>query len=209
MPMGGLFCSWSLASIVTSPDQELTTELWGTNMPLCFLHRDPDPDSGGLDFRGVWCLSYHTSLQHTVEEIIGTADRILKIETRVAHSRLPYMTEYQATREQAQQELYYAGVEGIGGLWGGDPNDLGPSPRYMQLREFAIEAKQIGAVVFMAVHGSVGGDGTLQQYFDANDVIYTGVYTECSNAWLSLLQSLKTPSATGSSQQPGLFGVNF
>ena len=177
-------------------------------MPLCFLHRDPDPDSGGLDFRGVWCLSYHTSLQQTVEEMIGTADRILKIETRVAHSRLPYMTEYQATREQVQQELYYAGVEGIGGLWGGDPNDLGPSPRYMQLREFAIEAKQIGAVVFMAVHGSVGGDGTLRSTL-MQMMSYTQVRTLNAQCMTVVIATIKDTSTTGSSQQPGLFAANF
>ncbi|CAD7701743.1 unnamed protein product [Ostreobium quekettii] len=150
------------------PEDQLPKELQSSYI------RNPDLEDGELDFRGIWCLPYHAALQDTVEEMIATAEYTQKMETTSEHSRHPYMETGRGVQMQTQLELYSAGFEGVGGLWGGDPNDFGAPPRFMFLEDFASEAKQVGAVVHLSIHGGIGSDGTLQQYLDERDVMYTG-----------------------------------
>lgn len=47
-------------------------------------------------------------------------------------------------------------------------------PRLMDLQQFLIEARQGDASVFLALHGGIGEDGTLQSLLGGLALNYTG-----------------------------------
>ena len=66
--------------------------------------------------------------------------------------------------------------QGVGELWGGAYDAPMPvPPRLMCLAQFAEEAADQGALVFIATKGGLGGDGDIQVLLDSYGVPYTGV----------------------------------
>lgn len=55
--------------------------------------------------------------------------------------------------------------------------------------EFATEAAAAGEVVFVAVHGGVGEDGTLQALLAAHHVMYTGSGADASRTCMDKVET--------------------
>jgi len=100
--------------------------------------------------RNVWELPYALALYHTVEEITELCRTSSEREQRIVPLR-------QAVRESlgASQILY------------SEDKFL---PRKLTLDQFTSESK----IVFIAVHGGIGENGTLQGMFEQSGVSYTG-----------------------------------
>lgn len=49
-----------------------------------------------------------------------------------------------------------------------------PAPRLLDLQALLLEARQAGATIFLALHGGIGEDGTLQALLEGCGVPYTG-----------------------------------
>jgi hypothetical protein len=49
-----------------------------------------------------------------------------------------------------------------------------PRPKRLDLETFALEARLLGATVFISVSGDIARNGQLQAFFDENNVVYTG-----------------------------------
>eukprot|EP00898_Chlorokybus_atmophyticus_P000516 jgi/Chlat1/1465/Chrsp12S02012 len=142
----------------------------GTNVWLKLLESDkyePRPfllaPGGGSDLlqQTVWALPYASVLRHTVEEVVEGCERLLAEEETA--------TQTAALRAGIRQEL---------GL-PINPAFTAP-PHRMQLAEFMHEAHAANAIVFIAVHGGEGEDGSLQAVLEEFGVRYTGSGPESS-----------------------------
>lgn len=134
----------------------------GTNVWLKLrrsLRYRPEPYL--LDPRGaVWHLPYAECLNHTVEEIYENC--------RNAPARAPRVAALAAP---------------VRGRLFGDaaPEVDGPDlPRCMSLEAFAEEAAAEGAFVFLALHGGIGENGTIQARLDRHGIPYNGSGPEAS-----------------------------
>lgn len=56
------------------------------------------------------------------------------------------MQQQQAVLKQVQAEVGASDLQGVSRLWGGDPRDLAPPPRVLDMETFALEARQRSAV---------------------------------------------------------------
>lgn len=152
--------------------------------------------------REVWALPYASVLRHTVEEVVEGCEKALEPETltRVdqlrghviaelerASSGAACSTSEPSPQNQSQnQESLLGNLAEPSGLVksGGNPGSLTPSvplgsitpskPRRLLLRDFIRESREESAVVFLAVHGGIGEDGTLQEMFEKAGVPHTG-----------------------------------
>lgn len=102
----------------------------------------------------VWKLPYSYALNHTVEEIIDTC--------QMAHIHAHRITEH---LQDIQARLTYAPQTF-------QPTELIPSSS--SLEEFIAAAKQANAIVFIALHGGEGENGTLQRALSQAGVPYNG-----------------------------------
>ncbi|CAI5491261.1 unnamed protein product, partial [Closterium sp. Naga37s-1] len=80
--------------------------------------------------------------------------------------------EPRARGKQGLVGMHAAGPGGAGGRFG--DVDVRVAPRQMLLRDWVAAAKAQGAVVFIAVHGGIGEDGTLQHLLEHEGVPFTG-----------------------------------
>eukprot|EP00210_Caulerpa_lentillifera_P009121 g8697.t1 len=134
----------------------------------------PRTTSFDLMWNPVWCLNYAHSLSRTLDEAIEESDRTRMIEQTAVCSRKDFMKDFRTIQLICQKELTQAGVSGVSSIWGGDSEELGPPPRMMTLEHFVIEAKEVGAMVFIAANGEVAQSGALQDLLDTHNVQYTG-----------------------------------
>ncbi|CAI5928973.1 unnamed protein product, partial [Closterium sp. NIES-64] len=86
--------------------------------------------------------------------------------------------EPRARGKQGLMGVHAAGPGGAGGRFG--DVDVRVAPRQMLLRDWVAAAKAQGAVVFIAVHGGIGEDGTLQHLLEREGVPFTGSGSEAS-----------------------------
>jgi D-alanine--D-alanine ligase len=101
----------------------------------------------------VWQLPYSYTLNHTVEEIY---DNCLICDS-IAAKALPLITEVH---------------EALGMV--SDHALLSQKPMKMSLRQFAKQAQEQRAFVFIALHGGEGENGTLQQLFTEYHLPFNG-----------------------------------
>jgi hypothetical protein len=127
----------------------------GTNVWLKLRHHpDYNPEPYLLrDGADVWHLPYGYTLNHTVEEILLHCAEAKHIEERL-RNLVPSL----------RQRL---------GLPPQDANTL-TMPRRMSLDEFCTEAGRDNAFVFIALHGGIGEDGTMQAKLDSFGLAYNG-----------------------------------
>jgi D-alanine--D-alanine ligase len=123
---------------------------------------EPTPYLLGFN-NDVWKLPYALILNHTVEEIIENAERATK-DT----SRLSFLTEKAKYRLALQK---------------GDANEDFFLPEKISLSDFAKQHP----FVFLALHGGVGEDGTIQALLSKNKVLFNGSPSEtsalCMDKW--------------------------
>ncbi|XP_024021190.1 uncharacterized protein LOC21385822 [Morus notabilis] len=110
----------------------------------------------------VWSLPYSLVLRHTTEEVLAAC-----IEA-VEPARVAFTSHL---RNKVMNDL----IEGLkANSWfkGFDIDDV-PPVRF-SLEQWIKQAKELQATVFIAVHGGIGEDGTLQSLLQAEGVPYTG-----------------------------------
>lgn len=92
-------------------------------------HREPAQQAGGLESRAVWALPYGSSLLASVEEITEAADAASSTAALLRRVRTPIERGRSDIVSLTQRELAYAGVQGVGGAWGGNAHTSAPAPR--------------------------------------------------------------------------------
>ena len=77
----------------------------------------------------MWALPYGTALLASVEEITEAADAALSTAALLKRVRTPLERGRSEIVSLTQRELAYAGVQGVGGAWGGDAHTSAPAAR--------------------------------------------------------------------------------
>ncbi|KAK9054895.1 hypothetical protein SSX86_025974 [Deinandra increscens subsp. villosa] len=115
-----------------------------------------------ISSRTVWSLPYSLVLRHTTEEVIDACTEALEPARAALTSHL---------RNQVMEELAN-GLKNHNWFTGFDISD--EQPIRFTLENWIKLAKEVQATVFIAVHGGIGEDGTLQSLLEAEGVPYTG-----------------------------------
>ncbi|OIV98557.1 hypothetical protein TanjilG_12143 [Lupinus angustifolius] len=119
-----------------------------------------DPDD--VRSRTVWSLPYSLVLRHTTEEVLDACVEAIEPDRAVLTSDL---------RKKVMNDLM-EGLKDHNWFKGFDVVD--EVPMRFSLEQWIKLAKEVQATVFLAVHGGIGEDGTLQSLLDAEGVPYTG-----------------------------------
>ncbi|VAH26076.1 unnamed protein product [Triticum turgidum subsp. durum] len=112
--------------------------------------------------RDVWTLPYSLVLRHTTEEVHAACFEAIEPERVEITSRL---------RDQVMKELQQA-LSKQDWFAGFDITD--EQPIKYSLQQWIDYVKEAKAVVFIAVHGGIGEDGTIQSLLESAGVPYTG-----------------------------------
>ncbi|CAM0145070.1 unnamed protein product [Urochloa decumbens] len=112
--------------------------------------------------REVWTLPYPLVLRHTTEEVHAACVEATQPERVEITSRL---------REQVMNEL---GPPLSKHDWFAGFDIAYEQPTKYSLQQWINHVKEAGAVVFIAVHGGIGEDGTIQTLLESAGVPYTG-----------------------------------
>ncbi|KAJ8436975.1 hypothetical protein Cgig2_012262 [Carnegiea gigantea] len=115
-----------------------------------------------LSYRSVWSLPYSLVLRHTTEEVLAACMEAMEPARAVLTSLL---------RKQVMNDLS-EGLKKHSWFTGFDVSD--DVPVKYSLKEWIRLAKELQATVFIAVHGGIGEDGTLQSLLEAEGIPYTG-----------------------------------
>ncbi|XP_078166190.1 D-alanine-D-alanine ligase family [Carex rostrata] len=122
---------------------------------------DPSIDEIDRDW-AVWTLPYSLVLRHTAEEVYAACIEAIEPDQAVKTSRMreKVMAEL---GENLNKHTWFEGFDIVDEL-----------PVMYSLEEWAELAIKSKAIVFNAVHGGMGEDGTLQLILDLADIPYTG-----------------------------------
>ncbi|XP_020108411.1 uncharacterized protein LOC109724127 isoform X1 [Ananas comosus] len=120
-----------------------------------------DVDEHGSS-RTVWTLPYSLVLRHTTEEVYAACIEAIEPDRAALTSHL---------RDQVMIELEEA-LSWHNWFTGFDSMDK-PPVKY-SLEQWIKHAKEVDAIVFIAVHGGIGEDGTLQSLLETAGIPYTG-----------------------------------
>ncbi|PON53579.1 Glutathione synthetase, prokaryotic [Parasponia andersonii] len=112
--------------------------------------------------RTVWSLPYSVVLRHTTEEVLAACIEAIEPARAELTSHL---------RNKVMKDLM-EGLKAHSWFKGFDISDE-PPVRY-SLKQWIKQAKELQATVFIAVHGGIGEDGTLQSLLEDEGVPYTG-----------------------------------
>ncbi|CAH8355572.1 unnamed protein product [Eruca vesicaria subsp. sativa] len=122
----------------------------------------PDKTESDLDNREVWLLPYSVVLRHTAEEILAECLEGIEPDRALFTSLL---------QKQVMEDL----MDGLKNQsWFGGFDITDELPMKFSLREWIKLASEAQATVFIAVHGGIGEDGTLQALLEDEGVAYTG-----------------------------------
>ncbi|XP_058214710.1 uncharacterized protein LOC131326118 isoform X2 [Rhododendron vialii] len=121
-----------------------------------------DNEETGVSSRTVWSLPYSLVLRHTTEEVLDACIEATEPTRAALTSQL---------RNQVMDELM-EGFKQHNWFTGFDISD--ERPVKLTLKQWIKLAKELQATVFIAVHGGIGEDGTLQSLLEAEGVPYTG-----------------------------------
>ncbi|XXG39900.1 hypothetical protein AAC387_Pa01g0745 [Persea americana] len=131
-----------------------------TNGSKYLIHQDKEEIADHS--RMVWSLPYSLVLRHTTEEVLAACIEAIEPD-RVAltsHLRNQVMTDLM---EGLNKHNWFTGFD-----ISNDP------PMKYSLEQWIKHVKEVQATVFIAVHGGIGEDGTLQSMLEAAGVPYTG-----------------------------------
>ncbi|KAL5198943.1 hypothetical protein ABZP36_002455 [Zizania latifolia] len=112
--------------------------------------------------RDVWTLPYSLVLRHTTEEVHAACVEAIEPERVEITSRL---------RDKVLNELGQALSKHD---WFAGFDIVDKQPFKYSLEEWIKHVKEAKAVVFIAVHGGIGEDGTIQSLLESAGVPYTG-----------------------------------
>ncbi|XP_023641660.1 uncharacterized protein LOC17893266 isoform X2 [Capsella rubella] len=135
------------------------------NVTPCLLSPSLSNSSGSslnLDNREVWALPYSVVLRHTAEEVLAACLEAVEPDRALFTSVL---------QKQVMKDL----MDGLGNQsWFAGFDIADDLPRKFSLKGWIKLAKEAQATVFIAVHGGIGEDGTLQALLEDEGVSYTG-----------------------------------
>lgn len=115
-----------------------------------------------VESKMIWALPYSAVLRHTVEEVVGACREDIEPGRAKMTSSM---------RDQVISDLH----EHISSSnWFSGFDISFETPEIITLEKWIIRAKEVGATVFIAVHGGIGEDGTLQSMLETSEVPYTG-----------------------------------
>ncbi|VAH41841.1 unnamed protein product [Triticum turgidum subsp. durum] len=112
--------------------------------------------------RDVWTLPYSLVLRHTTEEVHAACFEAIEPERVEITTRLRDQVMKELERALSKQD-WFAGF---------DITD--EQPIKYSLQQWIDYVKEAKAVVFIAVHGGIGEDGTIQSLLESAGVPYTG-----------------------------------
>ncbi|KAK6943406.1 D-alanine--D-alanine ligase, C-terminal [Dillenia turbinata] len=115
-----------------------------------------------MSCKTVWTLPYSLVLRHTTEEVL---DACLEAVDPSRAATTSYL------RQQVMNDLL-EGLKQQSWFTGFDIAD--DPPKRFSLQQWIKLAKDVQATVFIAVHGGIGEDGTLQSLLESEGVPYTG-----------------------------------
>ncbi|KAJ7961131.1 D-alanine-D-alanine ligase [Quillaja saponaria] len=110
----------------------------------------------------VWSLPYSLVLRHTTEEVLAACSEAIEPDQAALTSHL---------RNKVITDLM-KGLKNQSWFTGFDIAD--EPPKQISLGQWIKLAKEVQATVFIAVHGGIGENGTLQSLLEAEGVPYTG-----------------------------------
>eukprot|EP00892_Ulva_mutabilis_P002530 jgi/Ulvmu1/12278/UM087_0012.1 len=140
-------------------------------MTLDEIRRPATEEPPPLEERVVWAVPHALALRRSVAEVVEACELLALTETTAPHARPPGAADGWRLREQMTWEMGVAGLHGAGSMFEG----LGaPRSAAMDFEAFAFHAQTNSAVVFNMIHGSIGEDGTLQQYLQHFCIPFTG-----------------------------------
>ncbi|KAK9734334.1 hypothetical protein RND81_04G132500 [Saponaria officinalis] len=122
---------------------------------------DGDQD-GKLSSKAVWSLPYSLVLRHTTEEILAACVEAMEPERAELTSHLRKQVVNDLVERSGKQNSFT------------DFDVPDGSPEKYSLEDWIRLAKETQATVFIAVHGGIGEDGTLQSLLEAEAIPYTG-----------------------------------
>ncbi|XP_015897668.4 uncharacterized protein LOC107431289 isoform X1 [Ziziphus jujuba] len=121
-----------------------------------------DEKDVGVTSRTVWSLPYSLVLRHTTEEVLDACIEAIEPARAALTSQL---------RNRVMNDVM-DGLKTQSWFEGFDITDA--LPVRFSLEQWIELAKEVQATVFIAVHGGIGEDGTLQSLLEAKGVPYTG-----------------------------------
>ncbi|XP_022883256.1 uncharacterized protein LOC111400008, partial [Olea europaea var. sylvestris] len=131
-------------------------------------HLNSDKTESEASSRIVWSLPYSVVLRHTTEEVLDACIEAIEPVRAALTSHL---------RSQVMESIM-KGLKKHDWFRGFDISD--ELPKRYTLDQWIKQAKKVEATVFIAVHGGIGEDGTLQSLLEAEGVSYTGTGIEAS-----------------------------
>ncbi len=129
----------------------------GTNVWLKLIHSDQFEPVPFLLDQKIWELPYGFTLHHTVAEMVEHCEMAERLLART----LPLVKEI-------RQELDLPQIPSLG------------APHYMDWDSFLSKARSENAFVFLALHGGMGEDGTLQKRLEEAGVPFNGSGSKAS-----------------------------
>lgn len=156
----------------------------GTNVWLKLRKSsDYDPKPFILDpHYNVWQLPYALTLNHTVEEIVANCEHAKVDQDRIA--RLEERAKERLSLSQGRDDL--------------EPFFI---PKKITLEEFVDKSK----FVFIALHGGIGEDGTLQKLLETKGVSFNGTGSTSSGICIN---KAKTNSAINDMNEKGIYSIS-
>uniref|UniRef100_A0A803MB92 ATP-grasp domain-containing protein n=1 Tax=Chenopodium quinoa TaxID=63459 RepID=A0A803MB92_CHEQI len=130
--------------------------------PTSSFHLQSEKDDD-LRSRSVWFLPYSLLLRHTTEEVLAACIEAMNRDRAALTSRL---------RKKVMDDLMI-GLKKHSWFTGFDISD--EVPVMYSLLDWVRLAKDLLATVFIAVHGGIGEDGTLQSLLEVETIPYTGM----------------------------------
>ncbi|XP_061355132.1 uncharacterized protein LOC133299657 isoform X2 [Gastrolobium bilobum] len=143
--------------------------------------------------RTVWSLPYSLVLRHTTEEVLAACLEAIEPDRAALTSEL---------RKKVMNDLT-KGLQDHNWFTGFDISD--ELPMKFSLRQWIKLAKEVQATVFIAVHGGIGEDGTLQSLLDAEGVPHTG---PCAMASKICMDKVATSVALKHLANSGVLTIN-
>ncbi|XP_051130698.1 uncharacterized protein LOC127251142 isoform X2 [Andrographis paniculata] len=128
----------------------------------CLSNEDADKTELGITSRVVWSLPYSVVLRHTTEEVLDACIEAIEPVRAALTSRW---------RRKVMDDII-EGLQKHDWFKGFDISD--DLPKKYSLEQWVEQAKNVGATVFIAVHGGIGEDGTLQSLLEAKGIPHTG-----------------------------------
>ncbi|KAG0477025.1 hypothetical protein HPP92_013866 [Vanilla planifolia] len=147
-------------------------------------------DIAQVTARVVWSLPYSLVLRHTTEEVFSACLEAIELSRAMLTSQL---------RKHVMSELAKALSKHD---WFTGFDIIDEPPKKLSLEQWIMQAKEAEATVFIAVHGGIGEDGTLQSLLEAAGVPYTGSGPMASN---TCMDKVSTSCALAHMQNVGIF----